>query len=88
MKPERVRGLQDFGDDFEAWDQAYDFKEGEDNKELLERFKEFVRLVNEAPDQEFAKQIDSFMDWTSHCLSAKAFSMGQTIVAELSKRCT
>jgi spore coat protein CotH len=61
FKPERVRDLEDLGDSWTAYEQAYD-PARKAKPEEAERLMAFARLVAKADDQAFAEQIESFLD--------------------------
>jgi len=63
LKPERVNGLPYLGENWGAYERQFEVKSGVKPKET-KRFIAFARLVNQASDAEFARQIDSFMDVT------------------------
>jgi putative membrane-bound dehydrogenase-like protein len=61
MRPARMRGLDYLGDDWERYKGQYQ-PQTEPSKEEAKRLVDFARLVNQAGDQEFKRQIDSFLD--------------------------
>ena len=61
LKPERVNGLPYLGEKWAAYERQFVEKSGAKPK-LTKRFIAFARLVNQATDDEFSTQIDSFMD--------------------------
>ncbi len=61
MKPFRVRGIDFLGDEWERYKDQYQ-PQREATKDEASRVVAFARLVNQASDEEFAKQIDSFLD--------------------------
>lgn len=61
MKPFRVRGIDFLGDDWERYKGQYN-PQRDATKDEAARVIAFAKLVNQATDEEFAKQIDSFID--------------------------
>ncbi len=61
MKPFRVRGIDDLGENWEAYKGTYR-PQRDATFEEQKRVIEFARIVNKASDQEFEKQITSFID--------------------------
>ncbi len=61
MKPFRVRGIDFLGDDWDRYKGQYQ-PQREATKDETKRVIEFAKLVNQATDEEFKKQIDSFID--------------------------
>jgi spore coat protein H len=61
MKPFRVRGIDALGDDWERYKGQYQ-PQREATKDEAKRVMEFAKLVNQASDDEFKKQIGSFID--------------------------
>ncbi|MBI3822829.1 MAG: CotH kinase family protein [Planctomycetes bacterium] len=61
MKPERMRGIDYLGDDWEKYKKRYLPKREATAKEA-QRVIEFAKLVNKAEDAEFAKQIGGYLD--------------------------
>jgi len=61
VKPERLRGLEYLGEDWDRYKEKYNPKH-EPSKEQARRLIEFVKLVNKADDDEFRKQIDGLLD--------------------------
>lgn len=61
FKPEHTDLFADLGDDFSAYEKAYDPKTSLSTKQK-ERFLEFVRLVNKADDAEFAAKAPDYLD--------------------------
>jgi spore coat protein CotH len=61
MKPFQVRSMDHLGDDWERYKGQYR-PQSEPTKEQAKRVIEFARLVNRAGDDEFKKQIDSYLD--------------------------
>jgi spore coat protein CotH len=61
MKPERLRGLEYLGDDWDRYKGTYRPKH-EPSKKEAKRFIEFLRLVSKADDAEFKKEIASYLD--------------------------
>ncbi len=61
MKPFQVRSVDYFGDDWERYKGLYR-PQSEPTREETKRVVEFARLVNQAKDDEFKKQIDSYLD--------------------------
>jgi putative membrane-bound dehydrogenase-like protein len=61
MKPFGIRGIDFLGDDWEGYKGRYQ-PQRETTKEEAIRVIDFARLVNQASDAEFRKQIDSFLD--------------------------
>jgi len=61
MKPFRVRGIDFLGDDWERYKGQYN-PHRDATKFEAQRVMAFAKLVNQASDEEFAKQIDSFID--------------------------
>jgi putative membrane-bound dehydrogenase-like protein len=61
MRPARMRGLDFLGDDWDRYKAQYQ-PHRDATPEEAKRVIEFAKLVNEATDDEFKKQIDSFLD--------------------------
>ncbi len=61
MKPFQVRSAEYLGDDWERYKGQYR-PQSEPTKEEAKRVVEFARLVHQAGDDEFKKQIDSYLD--------------------------
>src|SRR5439155_7789519 len=61
MKPFRVRGIDFLGDDWDRYKGQYR-PQREATKDEGKRVVEFAKLVNQATDEEFQKQIGSFID--------------------------
>jgi putative membrane-bound dehydrogenase-like protein len=61
MKPFGIRGIDFLGDDWEGYKGRYQ-PQREATKEEANLLIDFARLVNQASDAEFKKQIDSFLD--------------------------
>jgi spore coat protein CotH len=61
MKPERVRALEYLGDDWDRYKDRYQPKH-EASKEEAKRVIDFVKLVNQADDATFRKEIASYLD--------------------------
>jgi putative membrane-bound dehydrogenase-like protein len=61
MKPFRLRGIDHLGDDWERYKGQYQ-PQSEPTKEEAKRVIDFARLVNQAGDEQFRKEIDSYLD--------------------------
>jgi spore coat protein CotH len=61
MKPETRRGLPYLGDDWTAYQRAYDPK-GDDDREVAQKAIAFIKFVDTADDATFAKEIGSYLD--------------------------
>ncbi len=61
FKPEHADLFADLGDDFSAYEKAYDPKTSVSTKQK-ERFLEFVRLLNKADAAEFAAKAPDYLD--------------------------
>src|SRR5262245_41159053 len=61
MKPFQVRSVDAFGDDWERWKAAYR-PQSEPTKEQIARIMAFAKLVNQAKDDEFTKEIANYLD--------------------------
>jgi len=61
MKPFQVRTIDHLGDDWDKYKDRYR-PQSEPTKEEAKRVIEFARLVNQAKDEEFKKEIDSYLD--------------------------
>jgi hypothetical protein len=61
FKPEHTELFADLGDDFSAYEKAYDPKTSVSTKQK-ERFIEFVNLLNKANDAEFAAKAAEYLD--------------------------
>src|SRR5262249_4964285 len=61
VRPARSRGLDLLGDDWERYRGQYQ-PQAEPTKDEAKRLVDFARLVNQAGDEEFKKEIDSFLD--------------------------
>lgn len=74
FKPERVRDIEDLGEDWTAYEQAYEPARDAKPEEAA-RLMAFARLVAQADDQAFAEQIESFLDVEAYLrfLAATAF---------------
>ncbi len=62
MKPESSANWQHPGDDVEQYKEAFNIKEGEDNKEQIRQFSGFLSLIGAEADAKFFKQIGEKMD--------------------------
>lgn len=60
MKPE-VDDWEDLGDDAEAY-ARYNIKTGAKNTDQIKRFSELAKLINDAPKDEFEREIEKRMD--------------------------
>jgi spore coat protein CotH/Ca2+-binding EF-hand superfamily protein len=61
MKPEGLRGLEYLGEDWDKYKPRYQPKHEASKKEAL-RVIEFVRLLNRGTDEEFQKEIASYLE--------------------------
>jgi spore coat protein H len=61
MKPERLRGLEYLGDDWAKYKDRYGPKHEPTEKEA-QRVIAFAKLVNRGSDEQFKKEIDSYLD--------------------------
>jgi putative membrane-bound dehydrogenase-like protein len=61
MKPFQVRSVDYFGDDWERWKGAYR-PQSEPTREEIGRVMAFAKLVNQAKDDEFQKEIAAYLD--------------------------
>lgn len=61
MKPFRLRGLDYLGDDWARYKSQYN-PQSEATPEQAKRVVAFAKLINQSGDDEFRKQIDSFLD--------------------------
>ena len=61
VKPERLRGLFDYGDDWSAYETPYSSKIDAKPADA-QRFIAFVRFLNKATPEEFATQLDNYLD--------------------------
>jgi putative membrane-bound dehydrogenase-like protein len=61
MKPFRVRGIDSLGEDWDRYKGQYQ-PQRDATKDEARRVIEFAKLVNQATDDEFKKQIGSFID--------------------------
>jgi putative membrane-bound dehydrogenase-like protein len=61
MTPFRMRGIDFLGDDWDKYKGQY-LPQREATKDEAKRVIDFARLVNQASDADFNKQIDSFLD--------------------------
>jgi len=61
MKPTRMRGIDFLGDDWGPYQAQYR-PQSEATKDEAKRVIDFAKLVNQASDADFRKQIDSFLD--------------------------
>jgi hypothetical protein len=61
MKPERMRGLDYLGDDWERYKNSY-LPKNEATKEQAQRVIDFVKLINRGDDTQFRKEIASYLD--------------------------
>jgi len=61
MKPESLDDWRYLGDQPQAY-KAYNIKLGKSNTDQILRFAELLKLINDAPDHEFEKQIGDRMD--------------------------
>lgn len=61
LKPEGMRGIVYLGDDAEAYKEPYDGKTNVDD-EQWQRLIEFAKLINQADDEQFRKQIGDYLD--------------------------
>jgi spore coat protein CotH len=61
MKPERGRGMDYLGDDWNRYKAQYQPKH-EPSKEEAQRVIGFARLIHKADDEQFARQIGSYLD--------------------------
>ncbi len=61
MKPARLRGIDYLGDDWERYKGQYQ-PQSEPTREQARRVIAFARLVNEAGDEPFRKEIGSYLD--------------------------
>lgn len=61
MKPERMRGLDYLGDDWERYKTNY-LPKHDATKEQGQRVIDFVKLINRGDDEQFRKEIGSYME--------------------------
>lgn len=61
MKPERLRGLDYLGDDWEKYKSTYQPKQ-EATKEQQQRIISFIKLVNQGSDEQFNREIGSYLE--------------------------
>lgn len=61
MKPEQVDDWEYLGENPEAYER-YDIKLGEKNTDQIGRFAELLRIIEQAPDDEFEREIAQRMD--------------------------
>ncbi len=61
LKPARMRGIDFLGDDWDRYKDQYQPHREATNKEAA-RVVAFAKLINQATDAEFEKQIDSYLD--------------------------
>jgi spore coat protein CotH len=61
LKPEGMRGIVYLGDDAEAYKGPYDGKTDGDEQQW-QRLIDFARLVNDGDDEQFARQVDEYLD--------------------------
>jgi spore coat protein CotH len=61
MKPERLRGIEYLGDNWDAYKTRYQPKRDPTPAEA-KRMIEFAKLVNQGTDEQFAKDIGSYLD--------------------------
>jgi spore coat protein H len=61
VKPERLRGLEYLGEDWDKYKDRYRPKH-EPSKKEAQRLIEFVKLVNKGDDEQFNKEIGSYLD--------------------------
>lgn len=61
MRPFRIRGIDFLGDDWQPYQGQYRPQRAATGDET-KRVVEFARLVNQASDEQFERQIDSFLD--------------------------
>src|SRR5207302_10624576 len=61
LKPEGVRGLEYLGDNWEPYEKKYLPKNAAD-KQQRQRLIDFARLVNQADDAQFRREIASYLD--------------------------
>jgi putative membrane-bound dehydrogenase-like protein len=61
LKPARMRGLDYLGDDWDKYKANYQ-PLSEPTKEQSKRLIDFARLVNQGSDEQFAKEIGSYLD--------------------------
>ena len=62
MKPESSANWQHPGEEVEQYKEVFNIKEGEDNKEQITQFGDFLRLIGEVSGTEFSNQIGEKMD--------------------------
>jgi putative membrane-bound dehydrogenase-like protein len=61
MKPFQVKSVEHLGDDWERYKGQYR-PQSEPTKEQIQRVIAFAKLVNQASDEEFRKEIESYLD--------------------------
>jgi spore coat protein H len=61
MKPERIRGLDHLGDNWDRYKDTYQPKR-EATKDEIKRVIDFTKLVNQVTDAEFDKEIANYLD--------------------------
>ena len=62
MKPETHANWQHPGEEIEQYKEVFNIKEGEDNKEQITQFGDFLRLIGKVSGTEFSNQIGEKMD--------------------------
>ena len=62
MKPDGLRNWPHLGEAPEKYDATFNIKDGKKNTKLIERFAEFLELIEDASDDVFAKKIHEFLD--------------------------
>ncbi len=62
MKPESSPNWQHPGEEIEQYKEVFNIKEGEDNKEQITQFGDFLRLIGEVSGTEFFNQIGEKME--------------------------
>src|SRR5262249_6085894 len=61
MKPERLRGLEYLGEDWDKYKDRYQPKH-EPSKKEAQRIIQFTKLINRGSDEQFNKEIGSYLD--------------------------
>jgi putative heme-binding domain-containing protein len=61
MKPFQVRSVEQYGDDWERYKLTYR-PQSDASKDEQKRVMDFAKLVNKAGDEEFKKEIESYLD--------------------------
>ncbi|MBL8795566.1 MAG: CotH kinase family protein [Planctomycetia bacterium] len=61
MKPERLRGIDYLGEDWERYKDRY-LPKDEPTADEAKRVIDFARLINKGGDEQFAKEISSYLD--------------------------